>query len=195
MKNLWLIIIFALIFLILGTYIGFVLFAPKPEQKIDSQIILQELQSQGFLITQTYIIKQDIEIDNSTGQFLKDLFWGQRITATAIMKVSSGVDLQKLSANDISLTNDQINIDLPAIEIQSVEILDEIVLDNKQGILKRLLANDDGYNQALTNLKEQAKIAAQEDKLINEAQQSTINEIKRFIKFIDPDKEINIQFK
>jgi len=111
------------------------------------------------------------------------------------MKVSSGVDLQKLSANDISLTNDQINIDLPAIEIQSVEILDEIVLDNKQGILKRLLANDDGYNQALTNLKEQAKIAAQEDKLINEAQQSTINEIKRFIKFIDPDKEINIQFK
>jgi len=69
MKNLWLIIIFALIFLILGTYIGFVLFAPKPEQKIDSQIILQELQSQGFLITQTYIIKQDIEIDNSTGQF------------------------------------------------------------------------------------------------------------------------------
>ena len=67
--NLIISIIFIFIIgIILGSFINL------PTQKVNSTIIYEKLQSQGFLITQNYIFEQDIEIDNSSGQIWKDIF-------------------------------------------------------------------------------------------------------------------------
>jgi hypothetical protein len=188
-------LIFSIIILALGFYLGYLIFSPRQnEPKIDSLLIYNKLQSQGFLITQNYILEQRVTIDNTSGQIWKDFFWGQKIEASAVMKVNLGVDLQKLNQNDVKV-NDQIEITLPAIETQSVEIVSDINLQNQQGIFKRILNNDNGYNQALSQLKEQAKIAASQPEIVKQVQANTQKEIERLVKLIAENKEIKINFK
>jgi hypothetical protein len=191
----YLYLIFGIIILALGFYLGFLFFSPRQnESKINSLLIFNKLQSQGFLITQNYILEQRVTIDNTSGQIWRDFFWGQKIEASAVMKVNLGVDLQKLSQNDVKVS-DQIEISLPSIETQSVEIVSDINLQNQQGIFKRILNNDNGYNLALNQLKEQAKTAASQPEIVQQAQASTQKEIERLVRLIADNKEIKVNFK
>src|SRR4030042_6963668 len=127
-----------LIVLIIGLGLGYLIFRPQPTSpKTDSLVIYNRLQSQGFLVTQSNVSEQKITIDNTSGDWLKDFLLGQTIEASGFMKTSLGVDLQKLQPEDIIVADKQIIINLPPVEIQSVEILWNIFLQNKQGILKR----------------------------------------------------------
>jgi len=183
-----LIIVIFIAGLIVGSYISL------PSQKVNSQIIYEKLQSQGFLITQNYIFDQKIEIDNTSGQIWKDVFWGQKIQANALVKVNLGVDLHQLKEKNIELNNKSLNVILPKPQVHSIEIISDINLENQQGIFKRLLNNDDGYNQALTLIKENAEIAAQDAKIITETRLSTANEVNRLINLIVSGRKINIEF-
>lgn len=176
-----------------GLFIGYKIFTPKQKEEITSNVVLTALQSQGFLVSQNYIFNQTVTIDRSTGSQLKDIFLGQTIEANANMKVSSGVDLQKLTAEDIIITDNAVRIVLPNIETQSTELLGNIVLTNKQGIIKRIVDNDDGYNAALMQLKAEAMKAVDAPELREEAKNNAQKEIKKFIQFIDPQKQITIQ--
>jgi hypothetical protein len=186
------IIIFILFIFVVGIILGS--YISLPQQKVNSQIIYEKLQSQGFLVTQNYIFEQKIEIDNTSGQTWKDIFWGQKIQANALMKVNLGVDLQQLTENDIKLTKNKLTIKLPQIQIHSTELISDINLENQQGILKLLLDRDDGYNQALSLLKENAELSAKDAKIIAETRLSTTNEINRLLNLITTDKEIIIEF-
>jgi hypothetical protein len=184
-----------LIFLLIGLVLGYYLFSPKSTQsKIDSLVIYSKLQNQGFLVTEDYISEQKVTIDNTSGQWWRDLFWGQKIEASSVLKVSLGVDLQKLKPEDIK-SDGQITINLPPIEVQSVEVLWDIMLSNNQGALKRLLDNDNGYNQALAELKDQARQAALADDIVRQTQAATTSEITKLAKLIAGDKEVVVNFK
>lgn len=183
----------ALILFFGGLFVGYKIFRPQAKEEVTSNVVLTALQSQGFLVSQNYIFNQTITIDRSTGSAFKDIFLGQTIDANANMKVSSGVDLSKLRAENIRVTNKEIQITLPAVETQSTELLGNIVLTNNQGIIKRIVDNDDGYNAALTQLKSEAMKAAEVVELREEAKNNAQKEIKKFIQFIDPEKQITIQ--
>ncbi len=183
----------ALILFLGGLFVGYKIFRPEAKEEITSNVVLTALQSQGFLVSQNYIFNQTITIDRSTGSAFKDIFLGQTIDANANMKVSSGVDLSKLRAENIRVTDKEIQITLPVVETQSTELLGNIVLTNKQGIIKRIVDNDDGYNAALTQLKSEAMKAAEAVELREEAKNNAQKEIKKFIQFIDPQKQITIQ--
>ncbi len=172
---------------------GYKIFRPNPKEEITSNIVLTALQSEGFLVSQNYIFNQTIMIDRSTGSNLKDIFFGQNIEANANMKVSSGVDLSKLTANDVQVTEKEIQITLPSVQTQSTELLGNIVLTNKQGIIKRVVDNDDGYNAALTELKKEAMKAAETLELRQEAKINAEKELKKFLQFVDPQKEVTFQ--
>jgi hypothetical protein len=186
-------LIAALILFFGGIFVGYKVFHPAQKEEITSNVVLTALQSQGFLVSQNYIFNQTITIDRSTGSAFKDIFLGQTIDANANMKVSSGVDLSKLRAENIRVTDKEIQITLPVVETQSTELLGNIVLTNKQGIIKRIVDNDDGYNAALTQLKSEAMKAAEAVELREEAKNNAQKEIKKFIQFIDPEKQITIQ--
>ena len=193
MKKYFFVILF-LVFLVLGLVLGYYIFRPNQAgPKVDSLIIYNKLQTQGFLVTQDYVSEQKVTIDNTSGTWWKDLFWGQTIDASSVLKVSLGVDLRKLQPQDIT-SNAKITINLPPIEVQSVEVLWDIILQNSQGVLKRLLNNDDGYNQALAQLKDQAKKAAMSAEITSQTQAVTITEVTRLLKMIE-DKEVVVNFK
>ena len=189
MKKYILTIAFVLFFVI-GMVLSYTIFKPAPKQMVTSQSILTALTSEGFLVSQNYVFQQTVTIEKSTGSALKDVFFGQTIEATALMKVSAGVALSKLQEQDIRVTGTEIHIALPPVETQSIEILGNITLDNSQGIVKRLVDNDDGYNVALSELKQQAKSAAETPELQQEALVQAQKQIQTFLQFVDPEKKV-----
>lgn len=191
------ILVAGLFLLIGGIFIGYKIFSPPTSNSkttISSQIILSTLQKQGFLVSQTYVFNQTVDIANSSGSEWKDIFWGQKIKASGTIKVNSGVDLHKLSDQDVVVTPQKITITLPPIEIQSTEVVGDIMLSNQQGLLKNIFDNDDGYNQAVARLKSEAEKAVTAPELTEEAKENAQNEIGRLLKFIDTTREIKVEF-
>lgn len=185
-----------IILFVLGIYFGYLIFQPKiVKEQVNSQVILETLKNEGFLATQTYIFNQSVTIDKNTGIMWKDFFWGQEINASAVVEVNSGVDLTKLTADDIKLTANQINLTLPQIEVQSVELLGDIELRNSQGILKKIFDDDDGYNLALSKIKSEAQKAASDPKLVTQALTNTQKEITRLLHLAAPNLQVTIDFK
>jgi len=184
-----------------GLYFGFRLFGPKDAEIIITRdALLVSLQSEGFLVSESALLYQQVEIDRSTGSAFKDFFWGQDIIADANVRVSSGVDLSKLSEEDIEITESEISIELPPVEVHSVEIVGGINLRNKQGILKKIFDNDDGYNEAFVQLIESGRSAAEEGRIKTEmfedsAAVSAQKEIERLIKFVEREKTVTVSVK
>jgi hypothetical protein len=193
MKNVITIIIFIIVVFIGGIVAGYYISKPSPVKQITSQVVLESLQSRGFLVTQSILAEQKIIIENKTGTLWKDLIWGQKITASALMKTSLGVDLTKLSSNDIKVSDNRITIALPPVEIQSIELVSDINLDNNQGILKKLLDNNDGYNDALGQLRSQAQSVAIVDDVQTKTRQGAEQEISRLVNFLLP--QTVVEFK
>ncbi len=185
-----------LIVLGVGLFAGYRLGKPKQvSEQASSQSIVQALKHEGFLVTETYIITQQITIDRSTGSVFKDFFWGQDIIAFGTMKTSLGVDLSKLSLEDIKVTADTISLTVPAIEDHGVELIGDITLQNKQGIFKKIFNNDDGYNAAYAKLKEAALATAETDMVKIEARENTKKEIERLVRLVAGDRRIEVNYR
>lgn len=194
MKN-KLIIIGVLLVLVGGIFLGYRLGKPnKPGEQVSSQSIVQALKHEGFLVTETYIITQQIKIDRSTGSPFKDFFWGQDIIAIGTMKASLGVDLNKLSPEDIQVDVRKVSVTVSALQDHGVELMGDITLQNKQGIFKKVFNNDDGYNAAYAKLKEAALEAAHSDAVQNEAKENTKKEIERLVRLVAGDREVEVKF-
>lgn len=185
-----------LIVLGMGLFVGYRLGKPKQaSEQVSSQSIVQALQHEGFLVTETYIITQQITIDRSTGSVFKDFFWGQDIVAIGTMKTSLGVDLSKLSLEDIKITADTLSLTVPAIEDHGVELVGDISLQNKQGIFKKIFNNDDGYNAAYAKLKEAALATAETDMVKLEARENTRKEIERLVRLVARNRRIEVNYR
>ncbi len=179
-----------------GVYLGYRWFGHTNQPAtVNSQTIVTMLKQEGFLVTQTYIFNQKITIKRDSGSVWKDFFWGQDITALANMKVSSGVDLNKLSVESITVNDHTLNIELPNMETHSVEVIGDITLQNNQGILKRVFNNDDGYNAAYQALQKTALEAAATSTLRAEAEASTQKEVTQLLTLVSKDRKITITFK
>lgn len=180
-----------------GFFVARKIYLPSEERVVQpaAQAVLLALKGQGFLITQTYIFNQTVKIDHTSGSFFKDLFWNQVVAASAHVKISSGVDLSKLEPSDISEANGRYTIALPQPGRYSTEIAGEVNVENKQGVLKKVLDSDDGYNQALEALKAEAQKASETPELRQELQRQTEAEIHRIIGLLRPGSEISVVFK
>ncbi len=179
-----------------GIYLGYRVTRPNtPATQVTSQTVLITLKSEGFLVTQSYVFNQQIDIEHSTGNQWKDIFWKQAIKASANVKVNSGVDLTKLTADDIAIQDKTIMVALPQVEVNSTEIVGDVMVQNNQGIFKRAFDNDDGYNQALTAIKAEALKAAGKDEVIAEAQASAEKQVQQLIRYVYPDRDVVVRFK
>ncbi len=196
MKKTYAYIIIAGILIVFGVYLGYRWFRPTSSSPtIDSQTIVTMLKQEGFLITQTYIFNQQIRINKDSGNAFKDFFWGQDITASGNMKVSSGVDLRKVVFEDLRIQNNIVSLQLPPIETHSIELQGEILIQNTQGILKRIFNNENGYNETYRALEAAARNAVATTTLRLEAENSTREEISRIVEFITKGLQTDITFK
>jgi len=164
----------------------------KQEKKVTAQVILTSLHERGFLVTQTYMFDEPITIEKSEGSVWKDFFFGQTIEARGNMEVNMGVDLQNVTASDIEITAEKIIVTLPSAEIFNTRLVGPIDLKNKQGILKKIVDNEDGYNEAMTELVTQAEKAASDSNMIKIASEQAVAEVKTLLELVVKNKEIEV---
>ena len=112
-----------------------------------------------------------------------------------VIEVNLGVDLAEIKAEDISVNNEKVVIAIPSAEIFNSRLVGDINVENKQGILKRLLENDDGYNQAMAELIRQAEGVASSTPMMTAANRKAKEEIGRLVGYMAPGKEIEVVIK
>ncbi|MFA5185228.1 MAG: DUF4230 domain-containing protein [Patescibacteria group bacterium] len=199
-KIIWLTAIAAIIALCvfgLGLLTGYKAFGPKPETKteISSQTILTALHDRGFLVTQTYMFDQPVVIKKTTGSTLKDLFFGQTITARGTMEVNTGIDFAKVSQDDITVAGDTITVRIPKASLFNTRLVGPLDVNNEKGLLKRLTDSDSGYNESLQVLTAEAEKAAQQPELMDRSNQRAKDDAARILGYVAQGKKIVVEFK
>ena len=181
--------------LLLGIGLGWWLNSDRSTTKISSELILTALHDRGFLVTQTYIFNEPLTIESTENEFWKDFLWGQEVEAHGVIEVNMGVDLAEIGENDIEIRDGKIYVTIPPAQLFNTRLIGQINVENKQGILKRLFDNDDGYNQALSELTKQAEEAAKNPDLLERANERAVEEIERLLGYVVGDKEIVVEIE
>lgn len=180
-----------------GLFSGYAIFRPRPAPapEIKADFILTALHDRGFLVTQTYIFDQPVTIRKSTGSAFKDLFLGQTITARGTMEVNLGIDLAKVEENDVSISGDTVTVKVPKASLFNTRLVGPLELRNEQGLLKRLLNSEDGYNEALEQLSRGAEAVAARPELVERANERAVEDVKRLLGYAIKGKTIVVELK
>lgn len=185
--------------LIIGAIAGRLIFVPENSTRtvVSSQTILTALRDQGFLVTQTYVFDQPVTIRRTTGSAFKDFFVGQTIEARGSMEANLGLDLAKLTAEDVIATQSEIVVRVPSTTLFNTRLVGPIEVKNSQGLLKRLLEPDDGYNIALVELTAAAEAAARKPEILDRATQKAVREIERLVSLIlqNDGRSVRVEIK
>ena len=121
--------------------------------------------------------------------------WGQAIKAHGVAEVNLGVDLDKLEESDVKLGRKKVTVSIPSVNIFNSRLVGDIDLENKQGFLKRIFENDDGYSQAMSTLLKEAESSILKPETLEDANNKATEEIKRLVGYFVGDKEIEILIK
>lgn len=180
-----------------GILLGRFAFSPGSgmQRTVNSQAILTALRDQGFLVTQTYVFDQPVTIKNTTGSAFKDFFVGQTIEARGSMEANLGIDLAKLSESDVIVDGNKVTIRASGPNVFNTRLIGPIEVRNSQGILKRVLEPDDGYNQALAELERAANEAATRPEITARAKTTSETELGRLVRLIARDAEVTVEWK
>jgi hypothetical protein len=113
----------------------------EPETTIDDRqtAVVVQMRAMARLETMTYTVEKVIEAEKS-GNALQDVFFGDRILLIAHGDVVAGVDLGKLTARDVTVSDDNaVTVRLPASEILSARLDNDQtrVYDRDKGLLSR----------------------------------------------------------
>lgn len=182
-----------------GLWLGYHIFTPKASQRttINAQTILTALHDRGFLVSQTYIFDTPVTIDRSSGNALKDFFFGQTIEARGTMEVNLGVDLADVKADDVTIdeNTNTITVRVPSAKLFNTRLVGPIEVKNTQGVLKRLLDSDDGYNEALSLLSKTAEETAQRNDIIARANESATEDLTRMLGYVAEGRTVKVEVK
>lgn len=120
--------------------------------RTSSQTVIKEMQKLNRLETASFTIEKVIEAGTTGNQFQQVLF-GDRVLLIAHGKVIAGIDLSKLSENDVVVSGTTLKLTLPAPEIlfTTIDNKETRVYDRRQGLLTK----------GDTNLESEARRAAE----------------------------------
>ncbi|MEI7511880.1 MAG: DUF4230 domain-containing protein [Candidatus Uhrbacteria bacterium] len=185
--------------ILVGAIAGRVWLAPETSIRsvVSSQTILTALRDQGFLVTQTYLFDQPVVINKTTGNPFKDFFVGQTVEARGTMEANLGLDLSKLTTDDITVSDDQILVRIPPPSLFNTRLVGPIEVRNTQGLLKKLFGPDDGYNLALEELTRASTAAAAKPEILKNAQDKSVKEISRLVELLTKEsgKSVKVEVK
>lgn len=153
--------LFIFILILLSFFAGVMLGEKNADKiQVSSRSIYEKITESALLTSEIVYLDQKTIIEVNNESEWSRFFWGQTLTAEGLMKVSVGIDLNKISETDILVDSNakKILIKLPPVEILNTELEGDIETTNQQGILKLLLKNDADadYNNALQQLRSDA---------------------------------------
>lgn len=130
---------------------------------VNSQIILDRITNEYFLVTKTVFVSSKVEIDTPKNNNWTDLFTGKKITVFGLVRVDVGVDMKNMPVENIVVDskNKIVTINLPHAEILDSSlsgeldvIADKSILEKIKGVFKNTQNED--YNIALKTLIDNA---------------------------------------
>lgn len=165
-------------------------------EEITSTVVLEKITDQYFVVSKTVLIDQETEIKIDEGSRWSNFLWGQTITAEAMIRVDVGVDLSKLTTEDIKINDETktVQITIPQASILDASQYGDIDVNSKKGVLKFLLDNDpnEDHNQALeTLLKEAEKAIIDDQELLDEARRDSVKVIGLIVTNLSYDLVVN----
>ncbi|HQF36330.1 MAG TPA: DUF4230 domain-containing protein [Candidatus Dojkabacteria bacterium] len=146
--------------------------------EITSRTIVNKITDTGKITTKSVYSTERTVIEIDTDTAWNKFWWGQTISAEALVRTDVGVDLKKIEESDITVDNDNktITIELPDAEIINISLDSEITVVTEKGILEKLFYSDNNkdYNLAMDTLKSQARVAVGENtEIFTSAQDDT----------------------
>ena len=182
-------LVLVIVAVIVGSFFGGVFYERNTltVEKVDSIAIRDRIENEAFMLTKTLYINQESTIKVDQGSDWSNFWWGQTITAKALMKVNVGVDFKKISESDISINSltKVITIKLPSAEVLDVGLGGDITVNSQSGILKLIFDNNTNsdYNKSLNQLKADATSAAEADaQMLTDAKADSIKIIQLVLK-------------
>ena len=163
-----------------GTQMALVL-NPTPTVIVDPVTIVRQVRSLARLETIQYSVEKVITAESGQGPF--GFLFGDRLLLVAHGEVIAGVDLSKLSPDDLRVRDNVLYVSLPEPEIFVATLDNEqtYVYDRETGILTQ---RDINLESTARQAAEQAiREAALEDNILNQARVNAENYLHRL--FID----------
>jgi hypothetical protein len=136
---------------------------------VTSQVILEKMAEQSFLVTKTLFLdtKAEILVRDTSG--FKGFFVGQKINAQGVVRVDLGENFKKMEPKDIVIdqAGKKLIVYLSGAEILDSSIFGDIRIENRKGLWTNVkdLFNDDKsfeYNLSANELIAQANFAAKD---------------------------------
>lgn len=178
MRQVLVTLIIAVIFLA-GILLGFMLTHwAKPGGGIheeDTATVVQEIQTLSQLVTVKYVVEKVVILDD------EKWYGDSRVLLLAHGIVKAGIDLQKLSPSDLTISGKTITIHLPDAQITDAYLDDRQtkVIDHTTGLLRSF--DKDLEQTARETAVVDLRFAARQNGIINDAQERGRLELAVFL--------------
>lgn len=164
---------------------------PTPTITIDPVTIIKQVQALSRLETASYTIEKVITAQAGGEDVFSALLFGDRLLLVAQGQVIAGVDLGRLSENDIRIVGTTAYITIPAAEIFVATLDNEntYVYDRQTGLLGQQV---DLETQARQEAEQAILEAALEDGILAMAQQNAEAYVRGLILVLGPEEVVFI---
>lgn len=168
---------------------------------INSQVVLDRIIDQYFLVTKTVFIDTKVEIETEKNNNWTDLFTGKKLTVLGLIRIDVGVDMNNMSLENIYVDSQEktITVTLPQAEILNSSLSGELDLIADKSIvekLKSVLKNtqNEDYNLALQSLISSASSQVVADEgIFDSAKEDSAKLLKLIISGMLKDYEVVIK--
>lgn len=168
---------------------------------INSQIILDRITSQYFLVTKTVFADSKVEIETPKNNNWTDLFVGKKVAVRGMIRIDVGVDMKNLSLDNIIVDSGKktVTIKLPHAEILDSSLFGELDIEEDKAIVEKLKGffkdtQNEDYNLALRTLIENAKgqVTADED-IFTQARENSVRLVDLIVSGMLKDYQVVIE--
>lgn len=172
-----------------------------PKEQVSTQLILDRITNQYFLVTKTIFIDSEAEIETPKHDSWKDLFVGNKITVEGVIRVDVGVDMKSLGLGDITIDEGRkiVSVKLPSADILDASLYGEIDFDEDKAILDKIKSifineRNEDYNRAIQILITGAKDKVSSDgNIYNEARADSIKLVELIVSGILKDYRVIVE--
>jgi hypothetical protein len=168
---------------------------------VSSQLILDRITSQYFLVTKSVFVDSKAEIETPKSNDWKDLFTGSKITVRGIIRVDVGVDMKGLTVDNVVVDPDKktVTISLPKAAVLDSSLfgeldveVDKAIVDKIKGLFKNTQKDD--YNLAIQTLQTNATDRVSSDgSIFNEARADSIKLVELIVTSMLKDYKVIVE--
>jgi len=153
--------------LICAVSVSIILNAIRPQNQITSDVVIDRVTSQLFLVTRTVYSDQELQIKIDRASEWNEFLWGKEISASGRVRVDLGVDLQGITNQDVRVDNTlkQIYIKAPAASILDASLQSKLTVTTGGSILTQIFDRNTNadYKMAVDELVSAAERAGRSD--------------------------------